>query len=159
LSAQVQSTFGRILYRARRFDEAIVRLNRASELEPRNGGVYFRLAAVYRQMGRYDEAFNFCEKAELFSRSSINNAGRAITYARAGRVDAARRILANLPPGGAAAVHAALGDRDAAFEALFRELEKREQWPLFIKADPDFDSLHGDPRWPELLRRMRLESD
>jgi tetratricopeptide (TPR) repeat protein len=160
LSAQVQSTFGRILYRARRFDEAIVRLNRASELEPRNPQVYTRLADVYRQMGRYDEALAFYEKAELVSGSVTFGSQRAVIYARMGRVDDARRILAGLSPGeDAAAVHAALGDRDAAFELLFRRVEKRDDWAPFVKAEPTFDSLHGDRRWTELLRRMRLESD
>ena len=38
LSSTVQSALGRILYRARRFEEAVVRLNQAIALEPRNWG-------------------------------------------------------------------------------------------------------------------------
>ena len=56
LSPTVQSAFGRILYRARRFDEAILHLNQAIELEPETAGNYGRLADVYEEMGRYDEA-------------------------------------------------------------------------------------------------------
>lgn len=56
-------------------------------------------------------------------------------------------------------VYAALGDRDAAFAMLFKSLDERDNWPIFIKADPLFDSLHADPRWKELLRRMNLLID
>ena len=55
-----------------------------------------------------------------------------------------------------AAVHAALGDHDTAFTLLFRAVDGREDWFPFIKADPDFDALHADHRWNELLQRMRL---
>jgi hypothetical protein len=55
-----------------------------------------------------------------------------------------------------APVYAALGDKDAAFRLLFKSIEERRDWPIFIKADPPFDSLHSDPRWTVLLRRMNL---
>jgi hypothetical protein len=53
-------------------------------------------------------------------------------------------------------VYVALGDKDAAFRLLFKSVDERITWPIFIKADPRFDSLHSDPRWKELLRRMNL---
>jgi tetratricopeptide (TPR) repeat protein len=162
LSAHVQSTFGRILYRARRFDEAMERLNHAIELEPRNAVSVGRLADVYLQMARYDEALQTFDKARALTSTPATSyrARIALTYARMGRADDARRLLPNLqsPAGGPAAVHTALGDFDAAFTLLFRAVEEREDWFLFIKADPDFDALHADHRWNELLQRMRLAS-
>jgi hypothetical protein len=53
-------------------------------------------------------------------------------------------------------VFAALGDQDAAFVSLFRALDERDSWPLFIKTDPIFEGLHHDPRWADLLARMNL---
>ena len=50
----------------------------------------------------------------------------------------------------------ALGEHDIAFTLLFRAVDAREDWFPFIKADPDFDALHADHRWNELLQRMRL---
>jgi tetratricopeptide (TPR) repeat protein len=162
LSAHVQSTFGRILYRARRFDEAMERLNHAIELEPRNAVSVGRLADVYLQMARYDETLQTFDKARALTSTPATSyrARIALTYARMGRADDARRLLPNLqsPAGGPAAVHTALGDFDAAFTLLFRAVEEREDWFLFIKADPDFDALHADHRWNELLQRMRLAS-
>jgi tetratricopeptide (TPR) repeat protein len=161
LSAQVQSTYGRILYRARRFDEAHVRLERALELEPRNVSTYVRLTAVLEHTGRYDEALATVEKMEaILSRPTILAvATRAKILARAGRSVEARELLARVPSDSPqrAEVLAALADRDGAFASLFRALEGLESWPLFIKTDPAFESLHGDPRWTAVLRRMNLE--
>src|SRR5207249_9917480 len=87
LSAQVHSTYGRILYRARKFDEAILRLNRAIELEPRNAQAYGRLGDVHDQIGKYVEALAFYEK----SRALMANPGSSLrnriarVYARMGR--------------------------------------------------------------------------
>jgi hypothetical protein len=84
---------------------------------------------------------------------------RARILARAGRKSEARRLLAEVPPGAPDRVEvlAALGDDDAAFKWLFRALDERESWPLYIKSDPIFESLHRDPRWTSVLRRMNLE--
>jgi TolB-like protein/Flp pilus assembly protein TadD len=163
LSAQVHSTFGRILYRARQLEEAVKHLNRAIELEPRNGVSYGRLADVYALMGRYDEALRLYEQARVLGAGPKPDYGVRIarTYARMGRAGDARRLLPSLQgvAGGTAAVHVALGEHDMAFTLLFRAVDGREDWFPFIKADPDFDALHADHRWNELLQRMRLGND
>lgn len=160
LSAQVHSTYGRVLYRARRFEEARLRLHRSLELEPRNTTTYARLAEVLEQMGRHDDALAQVDKMEALSGRSARSSGvRARILARAGRTAEARRVLAEAPPETAhrAEVLAALGDHDAAFKWLFRALDERESWPLYIKSDPIFEGLHRDPRWNSVLRRMNLE--
>jgi TolB-like protein/Tfp pilus assembly protein PilF len=160
LSAQVHSTYGRILYRARKFDEAILRLNRAIELEPRNAQAYGRLGDVHDQIGKYVEALAFYEK----SRALMANPGSSLrnriarVYARMGRVSDSRQMLESLADD-SAEVYVALGNKDTAFRLLFKMVEERSEWPIFIKADPPFDSLHSDPRWKELLRRMNFPTD
>jgi TolB-like protein/Tfp pilus assembly protein PilF len=160
LSAQVHSTYGRVLYRARRFDDARIRLERALELEPRNAGTYVRLASVHEQLGRYDDALGLLQKLETIAdpASTPGPGVRARILGRAGRTKEARQLLARLPAPSPvrAEVLAALGDRDGAFTSLFRALDGRDSWLLFIKTDPVFDSLHADPRWADLLRRMNL---
>jgi tetratricopeptide (TPR) repeat protein len=160
LSAQVHSTYGRILYRARKFDEAIQRLNRAIDLEPRNAVAYDRLGDVYDQMGKYSEALAWYEKrrASLRNPSRSDSGDIARVYARMGRVTESRQMLTRLG-NDSADVYAALGDKDAAFRLLFKNVDERIEWPMFIKADPRFDSLHPDPRWKELLGRMNLPTD
>lgn len=160
LSAQVHSTYGRVLYRARRFNEARTRLERALELEPRNGATYGRLAEVHEQLGRHDHALGLLDQMDaLAGRAPTRFAGaRARILAHAGRTNEARQLLAHVPPQSPerAEVFAALGDHDAAFTSLFRALDERDSWLLFIKSDPIFEGLHRDPRWAAVLRRMNL---
>lgn len=160
LSAQVHSTYGRVLYRARRFDEARMRLERALELEPRNGVTYKRLAEVHAQVGRYDHALELLDKMDALSGLPATQfaMARAHIFARSGRTKEARQLLARVPPQSPqrAEVFAALGDHDAAFASLFRSLDERDSWLLFIKSDPIFEGLHRDPRWAAVLRRMNL---
>ena len=168
LAPQIQSSYGRILYRARRFDEAILRLNRAIELDARNSGTYGRLGDVYEQMGRYTEAVAFLEKARALAAdpgsSDISYIARlARVYARMGRRSEARQMLEGLKSRGrlplldVAGAYTALGDKDEAFSLLFRMVEQRSL--SYLKVDPPFDSLHSDPRWQELLRRMNLPTE
>ena len=164
LSAAVQSGFGRILYRARRFDEAIVHLNQAIELEPQTPANYHRLADVYEEVGRYTEALAFHRKSdELLGRPAGVGPAIARIYARMGRVDEARRILRTGRTSktdwlASAAAYAALDDKDEAFRMLFRMFEERDGLN-YVKTDPRLDSLHSDPRWQVLLRRMNLPTD
>jgi tetratricopeptide (TPR) repeat protein len=160
LSAQVHSTFGRILYRARKFDEAILRLNRAIELEPRNVVAWGRLGDVHDQMGKYAEALAFYEKTQALLTNPRNGDSEDIArvYAHMGMVSEARQMLKRLGDR-SPAVYAALGEKDTAFRLLFNSVDQRINWPLFINADPLFDSLHSDPRWKELLRRMNFPID
>ena len=86
-------------------------------------------------------------------------------YARMGKQKEARRMLAELKAttdpasfsnAPVAQAYTALGDKDEAFKVLFRLVEERNNLATTIKADPPFDSLHSDPRWKELLRRMNF---
>jgi len=167
LAPQIQSIYGRILYRARRFDEAILRLNRAIELDARNYGTYARLADVYEQMGRYAEAEASLEKAKALRGDPERGyyiARLARVYARMGRRSEARQMLEGLKSKGrlplmdATRAYTALGDRDEAFSLLFRMAEQRTEG-MYAKADPPLGSLHSDPRWKVLLRRMNLPPD
>lgn len=165
LSAAVQSGFGRILYRARRFDEAILHLNQAIELEPQTAGNYYRLADVYEEMGRYDAALAFHEKGDKVSeRSSGVGPNIARIYARMGRRDKARQILSLGQTSKKSAwlqfatAYAALDDRDEAFRLLFDRVEEHDGLN-YVKTDPRLDSLHSDPRWQVLLRRMNFPTD
>jgi TolB-like protein/Tfp pilus assembly protein PilF len=159
LSAQVYSTFGRILYRARKFEGATLRLNRAIELEPRNAVAYGRLGDVFDQMGKHVEALAvYGQMQAVQGNPGSDSADIARVYARMGRPSEARQMLKRLG-NRSADVYTALGDKDAAFRLLFKSVDERISWPIFIKTDPLFESLHSDPRWTELLRRMNLPTD
>jgi hypothetical protein len=54
-----------------------------------------------------------------------------------------------------AAVYAALGDKDEAFRILEKAVGER-QFLTPLKVEPPLESLHSDPRWQVLLRRMNF---
>jgi tetratricopeptide (TPR) repeat protein len=159
LSPAIHSDFGRVLYRARRYQEALEHLNRALELEPAMDWLVLdRLADVYEQLGQYDRAL-----AALQQAGSPDVMGRARILARMGEADEARRLIAatekDMGPGQPmqmAALYAALGDSDAAFQILFSADNRRTPGPNFVAVDPLFDGLRSDSRWPELIRRLSL---
>ncbi|HWM70509.1 MAG TPA: hypothetical protein VNO35_28320 [Steroidobacteraceae bacterium] len=55
-----------------------------------------------------------------------------------------------------ARVYAFRGEKDRAFEWLNRAYEARDEDLYFIKGDPLFKNLEGDPRYKAYLRKMNL---
>ena len=55
-----------------------------------------------------------------------------------------------------AGVYGALGDKDQAFEWFNKTVDEDPYRIAFIKTNPRFDSLRSDPRFADLLRRMKL---
>ena len=164
LSPAIQSDFGRVLYRARRYAEAIGRLNRSLELEPEMGWlVQSRLAEVYEQEGQYDRAMAALRLAEAHSgRSQTARVARIL--ARQGNHDEARRLLHQAEADPAqqlyeiAAAYVALRDHDRAFTVLSAWLDRRDPGANFLAVDPPFDGLHADRRWNDLLRRVNARA-
>lgn len=86
-------------------------------------------------------------------------------FAISGRPERAREILARLEQlsagqyvdaVGPAILHVALGETDAAFEALERAYELRSMRILLLTLDPRFAPLHDDPRYADLVERIGL---
>jgi len=112
------------------------------------------------EKGMYDEASAAHRKATAIDPSWKYALGR--TYVMAGRIDEARKILAELekePPSafGAwalAVMYTALGEKDKAFKAL--SFEPTHAWIPWVRVDPQFFPLRGDPRFKELLKKYNL---
>jgi hypothetical protein len=56
-----------------------------------------------------------------------------------------------------ARLHLVLGDFDGAFEWLERAYAERRGWLTYLKVEPLLDPIRGDPRFGELVRKMRLD--
>ena len=55
-----------------------------------------------------------------------------------------------------ARIHAALGEKDQAFEWLRKACEERDTQVIWLKVDPTLDSLRSDPRFAQVLQDMGL---
>ncbi len=56
-----------------------------------------------------------------------------------------------------ARLYLALGDTDRTFEWIERARDERRGWVTYLKVEPPLDPIRGDPRYFELVRRMRLD--
>ena len=145
---------------ADRFVEAEDAYRRALELAPQRSATNAHLALALLARGRGDEALAIdlrepLELARLWAQAIV----RAAT-GHAAESDEALRDLAERYTEEAAyqiaEVHATRGTADAAFEWLDRAYALRDSGLVDLKFSPRLRSLHGDPRWSSLLRRLRL---
>jgi TolB-like protein len=159
VSSNIQSDFGRLLYRARLFTDAETHLRKAIELNDSNYIAYGRLADVLSQTSRFEEALAVIEIAKTKNYRQSLDVRKAVILVRMGNRDAARQLfvsLKNRPHVDAALFHATLGELDKAFEELNLALDQRQLVLPQLRVDPSFDILHRDQRWAKFLARMNL---
>jgi len=161
LSATAQSSYGRTLYRARRYEQAIPHLQRAIELEPQVTLHPARLADVYEQMGRIQDALLIRQKQVQAEASSYTLASLSRSYAHLARRQEAQAALAKAVRAARpselalALAYFALGDKDRCFEWLNKGVDDR-QVVTFWKVDPLLDPVRSDPRFQALIARLKM---
>jgi serine/threonine protein kinase/tetratricopeptide (TPR) repeat protein len=137
------------------FDLAKEELQKVFAVDPGNMLATWITALVLEEEGKYDEAVAMHEK--------IPGAwwSRARLYAKVGRVEEAREIMAKLEEKpdplrawGLAACYATLGEKDKAFEWL--NYKPHHAWMPGFRIFPWFNPLHDDPRFHELLEEMNM---
>jgi len=115
-------------------------------------------------MGRYPEAI--AAYKEGMRPGNIDESLRlylGYAYAKAGQREQAQAILGEVQktkqyvsPAEFAILYVGLGENDQAFQSLERAYTAHDVQLQYLNADPHFDSLHSDPRFVDLIRRMRL---
>ena len=147
------------------YDEAIVAGERALQLDP-TFAHYGEpaLAALYREMGRFDDAIALYRKAAEFT--GRPGFGLAITYARMKqRKEALETLDATIEgwgyrPGDAIAhVHVTLGAHDDAIRELEHACEQRSSSLHGVGIAPEFVPLRSDKRFRSILQRIGLEPE
>ena len=148
------------------FDEAIQRARTGLTFFSDFWAGHWLLCIALAGKGRFGQAADACEEAAARSgRSAATLGALGYAHASAGRRDAAHRVLRELETragtqyvgaSNLAMIHAGLGDADRAFEWLERAFEQRDIHLVHVANYPFFRSLHADPRFAGLLRRMGL---
>ncbi len=163
LSASAYVNAAYIAYLAHRYDLAIEQSREALELDRNFNRGHLVLGKAYLEKGSYDQAISELEKALELPSGKLGMLGYA--YAVTGRKGDARRVLDRLAglsreryisPFEVARIHVGLKDRDAAFEWLERAYSEGSDYLTLLRADPTFASLHTDPRFEALTRRLGL---
>jgi len=152
---------GFALIRARRFDDALSELRARAEGQPENCGIQAGLSDVYFHKGMAEDFLHSLERCypkertpdldQAFQRAGASgvlewNLGRMKQAAQKGYVS----------PIEFADIYARLGRKDESLGALEQSYKDRQAWLVHIQNDPDLDTLHSDPRYQAIVRKMNL---
>jgi serine/threonine-protein kinase len=163
LSPVINVELAAALVRVGRYDEAIQQAQRTLEIDPKFFRAYATLALAYEGQGDRSKAVAALEKA-VPPKGRTGNHWLGYMYAVTGRRAEALAVAARLEklsheryvnPQSIAVVYLGLGDKDRAMAWLERAYEERSFEVLGFSGEP-FDELGDDPRFQDLLRRMRL---
>jgi len=170
LSPMVHS-YGSLVYlAARQYDMAMKELDTALELDPNFVPAHRNRIEVYLAKSMFEEALAELEWVLPFIQplSTAMKAEVGSYYARAGRIEEAKRILReceeasaheraeDVNPQALAIIHLKLGDKDRAFEWLEKAFKAHtiDFTPSVAKLMPFFDEITSDPRFDELLKKF-----
>ena len=159
-AAGINFYYGVLLFVSGKPDESIQQFKKLAEMEPTLPWAHTWLSHIYRQQGNYA--------------ASVES--RAVSLETSGKADEARAVRASFAKDGwngflremvrqnainpeatrtlEASFFALLGEREKAIDALIRGAEEGDFWLFRIKFDPAFDSLRGDPRFEDLVKKF-----
>lgn len=166
LSMPVNSDLGFHYYYTGRYDEAVKQLKFVLELNNDFPPAHLWLGRTYQELGRLDDALaEFQHVEEKLPEWPVSIAARGFIAGVAGRADEAQNILVKLrrltrkkyvTSYGVALVYAGLGQRDSAFTWLNKAIDERSHWLVWLRLDPRWKGLRSDPRFAELVSRVRF---
>jgi TolB-like protein/DNA-binding winged helix-turn-helix (wHTH) protein/Flp pilus assembly protein TadD len=154
-------------------ERALQQYRHVIEMDPNDGRSRLELSGVLAGLGKYEESIDQFEKGQILTGTKLDTAIRnaaALRHAfqRNGAKGYEKEYSALVLQGinepnqqlgnvDIAAVYAVQGNKDKAFAWLEKAYQAREGIPLsMINSEPTFQSLHGDPRYSDLLRRLGL---
>src|SRR6185436_14171022 len=146
------------------FDEAWASCEQTLAADPNNLMMLYASSFLLSRMGRHDEAIANAQKCVDAMGKASHTLGRlGAANALAGNSEAAGAILKEMDaittrryisPYHLALVHCGLGRTEEALDLLEQARETRDAKVLWIAVDPELDSLHGHPRFNDLLRKL-----
>ena len=166
------SYFHQIVYltclaQGRRYDEAFRQMDRIAELNPSNAfRLYWQNAGAlmtaedssqaYERWRKYLKSAdlkvaNTDEQAVQLYESIYRTSGWPAVIREQARRNKENPVEHQFI---IAVIHAQAGDKDTAMEFLEKSYARREFWMTHLQFEPRLDSLRGDPRFDELVRRV-----
>jgi eukaryotic-like serine/threonine-protein kinase len=166
LSLETNAMAGQNFFFAHQYDLAIDTFRKTLDMEPNYWIAHTLLGSSYEAKGDFPRAVAECEKGRKIETSiplALSLLGHA--YAVSGKKREAEQALKELkdwskqsyvPAYNFAEVYIGLGEKEQALASLEKAYADRSIYLTFLKVDPQFDSLHSDPRYKDLLRRVGL---
>ena len=155
---------------ARRYDKSISRYQKELDLYPDIAWKRAEMAWAYAMKGMYAQAIGEYDKIPeqakvVAADNQLVASGLGWVYAVSGRRADALKIAKEFKDLSShayvdfyqfATIYAGLGDKDEAFRLLEKAYEEHSSSMTFLAVDPFWYSMRSDPRYTDLLRRMRL---
>ena len=150
-----------VLYLAHRYDEAIEQAKKSLELYPKSYALYGWLGACYESKGKPQDAI----AAYLQSWAGLPKEAALLqaAYQKDGWrgyweeiFQWKKREKKPLDPTVEAMYYIHMGKKDNALEQLSLAYQQHSDGLQFLKVEPIYDNLRGDPRFDNLLVRLRL---
>jgi TolB-like protein/Tfp pilus assembly protein PilF len=157
---------GQILFFAGRESDSTVVLQSVIDLDPNFWLAHLFIARNFLSKGMHEQALASAIKAKEITRGNAEATGTVgYILAKMGHTGEAKEMLADLEARkdkpflsySAAQVHLGLGDKQKAFEVLERAFEQREPLMVFLKVEPKWNELRSEPRFIDLIKRMKLD--
>ncbi|HKP16474.1 MAG TPA: protein kinase [Gemmatimonadaceae bacterium] len=170
MSARFELGMGEVYFHSGQYEEALKAADKALAIDPRNVGGYLLRAYAYAEQQSYAKA---AEAAQQCITLGCDVHGRALLgyiHAKSGRRTQALSIVDSLQRQwqetksrptdpdiaiGIAQVYVGLGERERALDWLERCVG-REFFAVYLGIDPTFRSLHAEPRFRAVLKRLGL---
>lgn len=164
LSLPINANVGHRLYLERQYDQAIEQFRKTLEMDPSFRLVHVWLFSAYVQNGNYEQAT--LEEARVLAGTNAAEEARIAAalrnaYAASGERGFWEKVIALPMPAFDSSFWKAegyvhLGNKDQAFALYQKAADEVHPGLEWIKVDPLFDGLRSDPRYQDLLLRMRL---
>lgn len=167
--SQTFALSAQIAFQRRDYAQAAEFARQAIAIAPEAWIGHLQLGQAQTELGEHETAAASFERAQRFSEGNSKSiAYHAVLLARSGNDAGARAAISALdersrehfvPPYTIALVHAALGERDRAFEHLRRACDARDVHLAFLPVDCRWDDLRADSRFEALLRQCAFFED
>jgi TolB-like protein/DNA-binding winged helix-turn-helix (wHTH) protein/Tfp pilus assembly protein PilF len=166
MSLEMDSSVSLVYAEARDYDRSIQECRRILEIDPKYISAHYCIGVAEMYQGKYDESLSELKLAEPLGDMTLMAEGTA--HAIKGDRQLALRDLEKLKlhaktmyvsPYGMAEIYNHLGEKEKAYELLDDALRERSDEMIYLRIDPDFDDLRGDPRFNELLTKVGFSTD
>lgn len=173
LSLPIRTDMALSFYFDREYDQALLALINAKEMDPNYYRTYHFLALVYQEKGLFAEAADATEKVFELQAQNGERGAETLEYykkhtaqlRRGGRDNgsdgywqamADSEVTVTAGPYYLAVANAKLGKTDEALKLLEKAFRQHDTGMVWLKTDPALDNLREDPRFKDLLKRVGI---
>jgi serine/threonine protein kinase/TolB-like protein/Tfp pilus assembly protein PilF len=164
LDLRARNGEGVSLYFARRYDEAIQKFENVLKLTPDNETTLIFRAYTYDAKEMYKEAISEYQKLVAAGDTTTSTqCYLGYVLAQSGKKTEAQAIQEKLKttkdyvsPAEFAVLYVGLGDKDGAIGLLEKAYAVHDLQMQYLKVDPHYDRLRGDPRFVDLMKKVGL---